>query len=107
MKNVKKTDLKTVMGMFEKAMNYLNSFVTTNKTTNKTVSKRVAAKTVTPKSVSTTKRICAISLKNNRKRYFKTAAECSYNLGVDNGNMSKVLHGKRKSAGGYRFEYVD
>ena len=104
MKNVKKTDLKTIMGMFEKAMNYLNSFVSTPKTTSK---KRVVAKTVTPKSASTTKRICATSLKNNRKRYFRSQAECVRALLVDHGNMSKALHGIRKSAGGYRFEYVD
>lgn len=32
--------------------------------------------------------------------------ECTKKLNVDNGDLSKVIHGKRKSAGGYHFERV-
>lgn len=67
--------------------------------------KRIVTKSVEPKSAST-KRVCAIS-KNNRRRYFSSLSECAKKLSIDSGNMSKAINGKRKTAGGYRFEYVD
>lgn len=100
----KKNDLKRVVEMFERAMVSLSKFASANRV-KKVSSKRMTAKTVTPKKVSE-KRVCAIS-KNNRKRYFKNLTECSKALSIDSGNMSKAIRGKRKSAGGYRFEYVD
>lgn len=100
----KKNDLKRIIGMFEKAMVSLGKFVSANSVKNVSA-KRMTTKNVTPKKVSE-KRVCAIS-KNNRKRYFKNLTECSKALSIDSGNMSKAIRGKRKSAGGYRFEYVD
>ena len=67
--------------------------------------KKVVTKTVEP-TATPTKRICAIS-KNNRRRYFSSLTECAKTLSIDSGNMSKAINGKRKTAGGYRFEYVD
>lgn len=37
---------------------------------------------------------------------FDSAAEAARHLGIWNQNISKVLHGTRKSAGGYRFRYA-
>ena len=112
MSSVKKTDLKSVFGMFERAMTSFSAFVTSSNRKSpkspctscksRTASKKTSVKTVTPKSE---KRICAT--KGNRKRYFNSVTECSEKLSIDHSNMSKVLHGKRKTAGGYRFEYVD
>lgn len=70
----------------------------------KVSAKKVVTKTVEPKAVAT-KRVCAIS-KNNRRRYFSSLSECAKALSIDSGNMSKAINGKRKTAGGYRFEYV-
>lgn len=50
-------------------------------------------------------RIVAIA-KNHKRRVFSTITECSKSLKIDQGNICKVLKGKRNTAGGYRFEYV-
>lgn len=51
------------------------------------------------------RRIVAIA-KNHKRRIFSTIAECSNQLNIDDSNISKVLNGKRKTACGYRFEYI-
>lgn len=51
------------------------------------------------------KKVVAIA-KNHKRKVFETIAECSKVLKIDDSNISKVLKGKRKTANGYRFEYI-
>lgn len=96
-----KTQFERVVKLASKLSTLLTSFELPK-------SKKVYTKKVEPKNQEeASKRVCAISMKNNRKRYFKSLSECSAKLSIDVANMSKAIRGKRKSAGGYRFEYVD
>lgn len=51
--------------------------------------------------------ILAIDLDTGRKITFKSQGEASRKLGIPQANIWKVLNRERRSARGYRFEYVD
>lgn len=51
--------------------------------------------------------IIAIKVETGEKIQFKSQAEASKQLEVPQPNIHKVLSNKRKTAGGYKFEYID
>lgn len=55
---------------------------------------------------ATGKKIKSINIKNDNIMYFNSLSEATENLDALQPNISKVLKGERKSAGGYRFEFV-
>lgn len=50
--------------------------------------------------------IVAINIENGEKMFFKGQGEASRSLKVHQANIWKVLNGKRKYTGKYRFEYL-
>lgn len=50
--------------------------------------------------------IYAIGVIDGERLYFSSATECSRQLGIQQSNIWKVLHGQRKQTGGYIFEYA-
>ncbi|USK82631.1 hypothetical protein LHV56_12455 [Peribacillus frigoritolerans] len=51
--------------------------------------------------------IYAISKESGQRTRFESVRHCEQVLGIPNQNIDKVLKGKRKSAGGYTYEYID
>lgn len=51
-------------------------------------------------------KIIATNLKNGEKLKFNSQADCARLLRLPQGNINRCLCGKRKSLGGYIFEYV-
>lgn len=51
--------------------------------------------------------IVAVNTKTGKEKYFNSQSEAAEEFGIDNSEVNKVLHGKRKTSHGYRFYFLE